>query len=329
MPEKLRVYFTIDTETSLGGAWHNGAGPIPFAKPVWGICGSEKYGITLIMDILEEHGFTGTFFVEVFCSYLLGASELQPVFRCIQSRGHDAQLHLHPVYRFYHDAVQGHPRREQDLMFQLPAAEQRKLIEEGVRLFQQLSGKAPRAYRAGCYAASEVTLAALKESGIAIDSSYNLSALDKTCGFRYRPLNAPRVIEGICEFPVTNFVSGPLRAYKPAEISSVSVPEIFAMLVGMREAGCCDAVLVFHSFSFLKNRGGRLEAARPDGIVLRRFRHLCRELAQRKDEFEVAVLGEAPIERARAAQPQIVPSLGWLLPGLRKGVQAWNRIPWV
>src|SRR6185437_12155933 len=100
------------------------------------------------------------------------------------------------------------------------------LIAEGAHLFQQLSGTKPRAYRAGCYAASEVTLAALRENGIVIDSSYNLSALDKTCGFRFRPLNAPRVLEGVCEFPVTNFLSGPLRRYKPLEISAVSVPEI-------------------------------------------------------------------------------------------------------
>jgi peptidoglycan/xylan/chitin deacetylase (PgdA/CDA1 family) len=327
--DKLRVYFTIDTETSLGGAWHNGAGPMPLAQPVWGEFGGKKYGITLIMDILEEHGFRGTFFVEVFCSYWLGTDELARVFRCIQSRGHDAQLHLHPVQRFYYDFSQGGPRREQDLLFQFPAEEQRRLIEEGVRLFRKLSGRQPRAYRAGCYAASEVTLQALRQNGIAIDSSYNLSALDKTCGFRYRPLNAPRVIEGVSEFPVTNFLSGPWDAYKPLEISAVSVPEILATMAAMREAGCRDAVLVFHSFSFLKNRGVRYEAARPDLIVLRRFRKLCRELSRRGAEFEVAVLSETHLEGIEKPQPQVIPSIGWLQPTIRKAVQAWDRIPWV
>jgi len=186
----------------------------------------------------------------------------------------------------------------------------------------------PRAYRAGCYAADETTLAALRENGILIDSSYNLSALDKTCGFRQRPLNAPCIVEGISEFPVTNFLSGPGR-YKPAEISAVSVAEILSTLRAMRDAGCRDAVLVFHSFSFIKNRGTRYEAARPDRIVMNRFRTLCSELAQMRDEFEVAVLGEVPVERARAQQPQVVPSIGWWQPGVRKAVQAWNRIPWV
>jgi len=328
MADKLRVYFTIDTETSMGGAWQNGCGPMSLAKPVWGEYGAKRYGITLIMEILEEHGFRGTFFVEVFCSYLLGMFELERVFRCIQDRGHDAQLHLHPVQRFYYDFVQGKERREQDFIFRFPADEQRVLIEDGIRLFHQLSGRQPRAYRAGCYAGSEVTLAALKENGIAIDSSYNLSALDKTCGFRFRPVNAPRELEGVFEFPITNFFSGPMGAYKPLEISAVSVAEILSTLVAMREAGCRDAVLVFHSFSFLKNRGVRYEAARPDAIVLRRFRNLCRELSRRSNEFEVTVLGEAPIEPS-PAQPQFIPSIGWLQPTLRKAVQAWDRIPWV
>src|SRR6476620_2856370 len=155
--EKLRVYFTIDTETSMGGAWRSGAGPMPLSKPVWGEHGSERYGITLIMDALEEHGFKGTFFVEVFCAYLAGASERQRAFGCIPGRGHDVQLHLHPVQRFYYDFVRGAPRREEDFMFRFPAEEQRELIAEGAHLFQQLSGTKPRAYRAGCYAASEVT----------------------------------------------------------------------------------------------------------------------------------------------------------------------------
>jgi hypothetical protein len=326
---KLKVYFTIDTETSMGGAWHNGAGPVPLAKPVWGEHGSEKYGISLIMDILEAHRFRGTFFVEVFCSYLVGKSELQRVFRCIQDRGHDAQLHLHPVQRFYHDFIQGGARREQDLMFRFPVDEQRALIGEGIRIFEELCGKRPRAYRAGCYAASESTLEALRQNDIAIDSSYNLSALDRTCGFRRRPLNAPTTIGGIREFPVTNFLSGPGRSYKPVEISAVSVEEVLAALMSMRDAGCRDAVLVFHSFSFLKNRGERYERARPDRIVIQRFRSLCAELLRMRDSFEVAVLGEASVEPVLGTDEQFVPSLGWWKPGVRKAVQAWNRMPWV
>jgi hypothetical protein len=71
--DKTRVYFTIDTETSMGGAWRNAAyAPLPTTRTIFGDLGSRSYGVPLIMDILEEYGFAGTFFVEVFCAHHLG-----------------------------------------------------------------------------------------------------------------------------------------------------------------------------------------------------------------------------------------------------------------
>src|SRR5579872_2276138 len=187
---KMRVYFTVDTETSMGGAWRNPHySPLPLERSMLGLYNSRFYGIPLLMDILEEYGFRATFFTEVFCAYLVGFEEVEKVFRQIRERGHDPQLHLHPVFRFYRDFLQGMPRREIDLMFRLSSDEQRALVREGVELFCQLNGKPPRAYRAGCYGASEVTLRALRENGVKIDSSYNLAFLGKTCGFQVSPLN--------------------------------------------------------------------------------------------------------------------------------------------
>jgi peptidoglycan/xylan/chitin deacetylase (PgdA/CDA1 family) len=327
--DKLQLYFTIDTETSLGGAWRNSLGPLPVGPTIFGENGSGAYGVPLIMDILEQHGFRGTFFIEVFCSYLLGNAEVGRVFQSIQKRGHDVQLHLHPVQRFYSDFLRNGSRREQDLMFQFSADEQNRLVEEGVKLFRQFSGSQPRAFRAGCYGASEVTLSALRENGVLIDSSYNLAFLDRTCGFRKRPLNAPCVLEGIHEFPVTNFNSGGPGRYKSLEISAVSVWEILTSIRKLRASGCRHVVLVFHSFSFLKRRGVRFEKARPDRIVIQRFRRLCEQLKRMSDEVEVAVLGNIDLPAAGTPQPQVVPSLGWLRPTIRKAVQGLDYIPWI
>ena len=328
-PERLRVYFTVDTETSIGGAWDNAGPPLPLKNTVFGENQSGTFGIPLIMDILEERGFRATFFIEVFCSYHLGLEPVAAVFDDIQKRGHDAQLHLHPVHRFYWEYTQGGARREQDLLFQFSADEQYQLVKDGVALFRQLSGKSPRAFRAGCYGASETTLAALREAGVPIDSSYNLSFLDKTCGFRSRPLNAPQVLEGVHEFPVTNFSVGRPGSYKPLEISAVSVAEILATIRSLQNTDCRDVVLVFHSFSFLKRRGVRFEKARPDRIVIQRFKRLCSELWKMRDEIEVAVLGDVNLSNPLPRQPHAIPSLGWLHPAIRKTVQGIDYIPWV
>src|SRR5689334_20312299 len=125
----MRLYFTIDTETSMGGAWsHPQYRPLPLDLTVFGKCGGSSYGIPLIMDILEEHDFRGTFFTEVFCSYNVGPEPVAAALRTIMARGHDAQLHLHPEQRFYRDYLRGGERREEGLMFAFPAAEQASLI---------------------------------------------------------------------------------------------------------------------------------------------------------------------------------------------------------
>jgi peptidoglycan/xylan/chitin deacetylase (PgdA/CDA1 family) len=329
-PDRLRVYITVDTETSLGGAWGNPASePLPLDGPVFGRRGSRCYGIPLIMDILEEHGFRATFFTEVFCAYSLGYAAVEQLFRYILDRGHDPQLHLHPVYRFYRDARRGEPGREIDLMWRLSADEQAELIGEGVSLFQELSGKTPRAYRAGCYGASETTVEILKQNGVAIDSSYNMAYQGVNCGFQRQQLNAPEVIAGILEFPVTVFRVAGSPGYKPLEISAVSAGEILLVIRALREAGCRDVVLVLHSFSLLKNLGLRFDRCRPDHIVIQRLRRLCATLSELKTEVEVGVLGEIDLKRIPVPQPQIVPSVGWMRPSMRKVVQGMNRLPWV
>jgi hypothetical protein len=327
----IRVYFTIDTETSMGGAWSNpGYAPLPPDLTVFGKCGAGSYGIPLIMNILEEHGFRGTFFTEVFCAYNVGYEPVAAALKMIQARGHDAQLHLHPEQRFYRDFVQGGKRREQGLMFQFPADEQRELIREGIALFRQLSGKTPRAYRAGCYGAAESTLKALRTNGIAIDSSYNLAYLGNTCGFETRPLNAPLTLEEIREFPVTVFRISGLSGYKPLEISAVSVGEILGTIQLLQTAGCRDVVLVLHSFSLLKNAGTRSEThRRPDNLVIRRFEKLCRALSELRGEIEVGVLGEAPSSPESTTQPQVIPTLPLAPSFVRKITQAANRLPWI
>jgi hypothetical protein len=324
---KLRIYFTIDTETSMGGAWSNpDFGPLPLARTVFGENGSGNYGIPLIMDILEEYGFQGTFFTEVFCGYTVGFEEVARVFRYIEKRGHDPQLHLHPEQRFFAEYQRGGRRREQGFLFQFPAAEQQELIADGVRLFRELCGKPPKAFRAGCYAASEESLAALPENGVSIDSSYNLAFLGRSCGFQQRLLNAPRILEGVSEFPVTNF-QVPGEGYKPLEISAVSVWEMLAAIRALQRVGCRDVVLVLHSFSLLKNRGVRFENCRPSRVVISRLRRICEALSQMRDEIEVRVLSEAPV-LLPGTDPGVIPSVGWFRPAIRKAVQGLDNISW-
>ena len=326
--DKMRVFFTVDTETSMNGAWADpGRRPLPLEIPIYGNTGSKSYGIPLIMDILEAHGFRGTFFTEVLCSHVVGADAVGEVFSYIRKRGHDTQLHLHPTYWHYRGYLDGRPPREEDLMFQLPADEQEELFSMGAKLFTEFDGKPPRAYRAGCYGASEQTLEVLSRHGIEIDSSYNLSYLDQSCGFQYRPLNGPRLFGRIQEYPVTNFRVQHQNGYKPIEICAVSVAEILMTIDALRDLGCRDVVVSLHSFSFMKRFSD--DGVVPDRVTIRRFKRLCSEIAQRSDEIEVCVMGETTLRNVQPESADWVPCVGWARPLIRKVVQGVNRIPWV
>jgi hypothetical protein len=327
--DKMRVYFTVDTETSMAGAWNDSSRrPLPLERSVFGRDGSRQYGIPLIMDILEEHGFRGTFFIEVLCSHILGREEVRRVFECVEQRGHDAQLHLHPVYWYYRQFLDGGVRMEKDLMFQLPLEEQDRLFGMGVELFREFTGRTPRAYRAGCYGAAEPTLGVMRRYGIELDSSYNLAYLDRSCGFQYRPLNGPRMLEGVHEFPVTNFRVASVPGTKSIEVGAVSPGEILAAMESLERAGCRDVVISLHSFSFLKTMNG--QQCRPDRVAIHRFRKLCRTLAESPSKFEVPVMGSARVPDGSTPRgSDHVPCLSWVRPFTRKLVQGLNRVPWV
>jgi len=327
--EKIRVYFTVDTESSMNRAWVDPSKrPLSLDMAVFGHTGSKSYGIPLIMDILEAHNFRGTFFTEVLCSHVLGDEAVGKVFSYIRQRGHDTQLHLHPTYYHYYRYSQGgEPPREQDLMYRLPVEEQEQLFSMGVALFKQFEGKAPRAYRAGCYGASEQTLEIIKRHGIEIDSSYNLCYLDQTCGFRHRPLNGPRLFGDVQEFPVTNFRVEHQSGYKPLEICAVSVAEILRTIDGLAADGCRDVVVSLHSFSFMKRFSEN--GCQPDRVTIQRFKRLCKEIALRSDEIEVCTMGDTTWRSNGSSRSDSVPSVGWARPLVRKVVQGVNRIPWV
>src|SRR5260370_36165628 len=114
----VRVSFTVDTECSVGGGWENPRQkPVQPERAILGKIGSEYYGIPRIMDILEKYDLRGTFFVEVFAGLNGMQEELARACAQIVQRGHDVELHLHPIQYYYRKREDG----ELDLA-RLPAA---------------------------------------------------------------------------------------------------------------------------------------------------------------------------------------------------------------
>ena len=333
----LRVYVTIDTECSMGGAWESPTrAPVTPDRAILGARGLCRYGVPLIMDLLEEHGLRGTFFVEVFAGAVVGNALLSDAYREILARGHDVQLHLHPVFRYYDRFKRGLIAADQlpghmDLIGRHAPSQQLELLEEGVCIFERLVGRKPVAFRAGNYAADHATLAMLEKIGIRYDTSFNAAYLGSTCLITdVGVTNSPWRTGSIWEIPVTVFSTGagPLLGVKPLEIGAVSFREIRSVLEQAELLGMGTVTMVLHSFSLFKKADFQFSHIRPDRLLITRLRRLCQYLGANRDRFRVTTFADRP--EPRVDPPGLpLPRLGVLLPVARRVMQGLNRPYWV
>ena len=310
--------------------------PVGPERAVLGKIGSKFYGIPLIMDILEENGLRATFFAEMFAGEIVDPAEFGAAYSLIRTRGHEPQLHLHPVFRFYHLVAQGlmdraHLPRRMDLIGSLPLETQTEFLERGAAMFREVFGEDPVAFRAGCYGAADSTLAALERAGIRYDSSYNAAYLGISCLMSAtNRANGAWRCGSVWEIPVTTFETGAgrLRGHKPLEVSAVSFSEMQGVLDQAERIGQDSVVVVLHSFAFLKRADHQFLSMRPDHLVIRRFRKFCGFLQLNRDRFKVSTFSEIPEPlETRAEIP--LPRMGSVVPALRKCVQAVNRFYWI
>jgi hypothetical protein len=290
----------------------------------------------LIMDILQENDLRATFFTEVLARDVVGASELSKAYAPIRERGHDVQLHLHPVFHFYDLATRGRIQRDalpdqMDLIGSLPYEMQLELIAKGRSIFRDIFGVFPSAFRAGNYGASMLTFDALEKSGIRYDSSFNAAYIGNTCLMNSREAsNTPWRIGAVWEIPVTTFETGAwrMRGLKPFEVSAVSLWEMKQVLEQAEQLGQDTVTIIFHSFSFLKRADVQFRKMRPDRLVIQRFRGLCDFLRGNRDRFRTLTFSELPTPSESPVEVPL-PRAGALIPACRKLVQAANRTYWL
>src|SRR5690348_7357429 len=102
----MNVYFTVDTEASMGGAWrYPERRPIPADRHVFCRIGGQDFGIGRIAEILRRYGFRATYFVETLATLVNGGADTRSIFDFLLGCDEDVQLHIHPTYRFYAEAL--------------------------------------------------------------------------------------------------------------------------------------------------------------------------------------------------------------------------------
>lgn len=180
------IIFTVDVESNEH---------LPLPTQVDAICANgSRCGLMQISALLKQHGFAGTFFLNVYEYRKWGESPLRDIARRLQADGHEVALHTHPQWAY-------DPQRPN--MFDYSLEEQTQIVREGSQMLQRWIGAPVMSHRAGAYTADENTLTALAASDIHVDSSlFFRHPLSRLNGLGL-PSNLPAVRGPILEIPVT------------------------------------------------------------------------------------------------------------------------------
>jgi hypothetical protein len=337
----MNVYFTIDTEASMAGAWADAdRRPIKADRHIFCRIDGRDHGIGLIADALSEYGFRATFFVETLMTLVNGDDDVRSVFDFLLARDQDVQLHLHPTYRFYAEARRAmaidqpyQPPPTNDLLSSFDEPRQMELIDEAVSLFTRFAGTPPVAFRAGCFAANRITLRCLQRAGLVVDTSFNPCYPAWSFARESLQPNQVRTIEGVSEIPVTVARTPIPEGYgglKHADPSALSFEELRAMLEHGVENGQRHFVIVFHSFAAVKTADIAYSRLKRDWLTIGRLQRLLAYLNEHQDRYRVSTFGALAHEEPGAdSAPAPLPALPLRHAVSRKSMQALNRLYWV
>jgi peptidoglycan/xylan/chitin deacetylase (PgdA/CDA1 family) len=236
-----KVIFTVDVEGHVGDD--------PVSKLIYGKTDDGKMcGIDLLMDLLDEFGFKGLFFVDVAGAWDYGKERISEVIQHIKNRGHDVGVHIHPDH---------FPRNSKLFLFDYSFEEKKEMIENCTEFYKEVLGDYPKAFRAGKYSADIDTLQILSNLNYKADFSEFVG--QKWCGIKpdCTKSNSKILKNGLLEIPVTAYYSIKKWFYSRTDRLDVGMPfsEFKWVLEGLIRHESYNVIVLFaHSFSLINWR---------------------------------------------------------------------------
>lgn len=294
---KTRVYITTDVECAEERIIAGRPAPTQgYDLRVWGRFQNqpEDLGIGLIMRELDACGMKGTFYTEVFGAHHFGFDGLREVCQALRGRGHDVQLHTHPVQRRADYRTRGEAPAGDNIADYDPAR-QAELLSEGIEILGRcgIPKDEVLSFRAGNFGANNETWDAMAKSGLVVSSNYNPCYFQKNCKMRSEA-SAPGLFDtgrGVWELPISNFEEQGGN-FRHVQITAVSLGEMKDYFFEARRLGIGEITVVTHSFEFCHIDSIEKKLGRVNTVNLLRLRGLCRFLREHDDEFEVETVGD-------------------------------------
>lgn len=299
---KTRVYITVDVECAEE---RGESQPLQgYDLRVFGRFKNQRteLGIGLLMNELEACGLRGTFFTEALGSHSFGRAGLAEACDEMVRRGHDVELHTHPIQRVADYRTRGQAPAKDDIgAYDIDT--QTKLLQEGARILEECGVPKIRGFRAGNFGANNGTWEAMARAGLVVSSNYNPCYFEKNCKMRFDGAGSGLFLapHGVWELPISTFVERG-GGQRHVQITAISLAETVDYLEKARALGIPEVTVVTHSFELCHIDSIAGQLGRPNTINLLRFRGLCRFLKARSDDFEVDTVGALAERLASGAE---------------------------
>ena len=286
---RTRVLITIDTEFSMGGYFRGkNRKPVPADRHIFCLINNKDYGINLIMDILEDYGLRGVFFVETEARYYFGEGELLNIIDNIVRRNHEVQLHTHPTFRFFLTK-----KRASDDMRRYSLEDQTVILDDALAFLSSHGVQGLLAYRPGNFNANHDTLRAVEKVGLKFTSFSNYTYRECYDMLSRAFKNDLFAIGKITETPVTCFKQFPIRKeWNSFQICAASYNEIKSALDFYHKQGMQLATLLTHSFEFVRPSDLQFSKITPKSTLIKRFKCIANYLAENSSRFQVVTYRE-------------------------------------
>lgn len=291
---RTKVFLSIDTEFSIGGAFEAPQTIEPIgAQNVRAMVRGRSEGLGFMLETFAAHGLPATFFVETLQTAYFGDGPMGEITRDIAAAGHDLQLHLHPVWRYF-----DHPKWSEQLarvqptdnMHGRPLEQLVGWMQRGIDTFARWGLPAPVALRTGNLMVDRNVYRAMSAVGLKVASNVARAVFDPAEDALR--LNAGvHFVDGVVELPVLTYADLRLRGRthrKALTITGSSIREAQCLLSSAHAAGMRAVVLLTHCHEFVK--GDMRGALAADRVNQRRLVALCRFLREADDCFEVTTM---------------------------------------
>jgi len=256
------VAITFDIEFNINGAFADPERNKPRGKSGL-LCasGERDIGINRILDILDHHHVRATFFVEALQTAWFGLDEMGDIVQLIDSRGHEIQLHLHPVWLQFENPQWRETTRlrppqtaTHDSLVTVSAERAREIIERGLEVFQKWSLPRPTAIRTGSLIIERSIYPVFKQCGFDISSSVGLG-IHQPADRQLHLYTNPQEIDGVLEIPVTSYLGADQmlrRSLRLATIIGMGKQEQNALLESCQKSGGSSIVVLSHVSEFFR-----------------------------------------------------------------------------